>query len=49
MKYSQEQRAIADTYNTRAMAEINNPEKFDSIMKEFDELKIKWDEQDVRG
>jgi len=41
--YTPEQKTIAKLYETQAVENINNPEKFDQIMVEFDEIKRAWD------
>jgi len=42
MVWTEEQKRIAHEYEDRAFANIDNQEKFDNIMAEFDKVQEGW-------
>jgi len=40
--FTEEQIEIAKSYEERAFAALNNPEEFERIMAEFEEVKASW-------
>lgn len=41
-EYTEDQIRIAKQYEDRAFAAMNDPDEFDKIMKEFEEIQKTW-------